>query len=347
VQELRRSFLFVPILAANLALAQSYHVRSITSEDGLISNQVNSVVQDNDGQLWISTAKGVTGYDGLHWFELPDSMPVPISTDTRLMKLPDGRILAAGHAKNDQFKVQIYTNNSFEEIEVPGSDLKFRKLLEVTHSAGHLFLHLLFNDTLRSYSVEEDRWRTLAIPESLVAQVNRLRAFKDELFLLAKNGIYKVDGTKFSKITPDHVEGVTMNITDMIKTDSAIYILGRKWLGELKGNKISVLLNHSEQENLAYNHLRINSLGFLFFRMETRFVWYHIRTGDFLRFTADNDDVVPQNSSLYIDKENNLWVTSYRGLHRFNSFHFLGSGMVQLAALPFQSATFIRLRTTL
>jgi hypothetical protein len=58
--------------------------------------------------------------------------------------------------------------------------------------------------------------------------------------------------------------------------------------------------------------------------METRFVWYHIRTGDFLRFTADNDDVVPQNSSLYIDKENNLWVTSYRGLHRFNSFHFLG-----------------------
>jgi ligand-binding sensor domain-containing protein len=55
------------LLATSKALAQSFPEPTflrLTEKDGLSANHVNSVVQDNDGIIWIGTASGLNRFDG-------------------------------------------------------------------------------------------------------------------------------------------------------------------------------------------------------------------------------------------------------------------------------------------
>ncbi len=44
---------------------------NFTKKDGLCSNSVNSVIEDNKGILWFATAKGLCSYDGGNFFSIP------------------------------------------------------------------------------------------------------------------------------------------------------------------------------------------------------------------------------------------------------------------------------------
>lgn len=63
----RRGILACFLLLAFSTLGKSYsnwRFDLLTQYDGLSSNQVNSVVQDNDGYIWIGTGNGLNRYDG-------------------------------------------------------------------------------------------------------------------------------------------------------------------------------------------------------------------------------------------------------------------------------------------
>ncbi len=44
---------------------------NFTKKDGLCSNSVNSVIEDNKGILWFATAKGLCSYDGDNFYNIP------------------------------------------------------------------------------------------------------------------------------------------------------------------------------------------------------------------------------------------------------------------------------------
>ncbi len=55
---------FVILLLANSAIAQKLNVRNYNVQDGLIQSQVFSIIQDDQGYLWIGTAGGLSRFDG-------------------------------------------------------------------------------------------------------------------------------------------------------------------------------------------------------------------------------------------------------------------------------------------
>ena len=64
----RKSYLILLILLAEtiVAAAQIPHVRSrnYTTREGLVSNVVNTIIQDRQGYLWLGTNHGLTRFDG-------------------------------------------------------------------------------------------------------------------------------------------------------------------------------------------------------------------------------------------------------------------------------------------
>ena len=54
-----------------------------TEKDGISSNEVNSIIQDHLGYIWIGTSNGVTKYDG---YEFVNFTIVP--NDTNFLQLP-------------------------------------------------------------------------------------------------------------------------------------------------------------------------------------------------------------------------------------------------------------------
>src|SRR4051812_17671627 len=57
--------LLCPAFAGNLlAQVKPHLLKKITVEEGLSSNTINDIVQDDDGFLWIATSNGLNRYDG-------------------------------------------------------------------------------------------------------------------------------------------------------------------------------------------------------------------------------------------------------------------------------------------
>ncbi|WP_439881301.1 two-component regulator propeller domain-containing protein [Pontibacter sp. MBLB2868] len=61
---MRFLLLFCLLLLFNAASAQQYNFRNWTLEQGLPQSQVNDVLQDHDGQLWVATRGGISRFNG-------------------------------------------------------------------------------------------------------------------------------------------------------------------------------------------------------------------------------------------------------------------------------------------
>jgi PAS domain S-box-containing protein len=72
--------------------ASGYVIKNFTVEDGLLSNEVNVILQTRDGFLWIGTAEGLLRFDGRHFTPikfLPQDSPILVRA---LAEGPDGAL---------------------------------------------------------------------------------------------------------------------------------------------------------------------------------------------------------------------------------------------------------------
>jgi len=81
-----------PARAMDLSELAGYIRKNFTVEDGLLSNNVNAVLQTRDGFLWIGTQDGLLRFDGRHFTPiefLPQASPILVSA---LAEAPDGAL---------------------------------------------------------------------------------------------------------------------------------------------------------------------------------------------------------------------------------------------------------------
>lgn len=83
---------FVLTFSGIVAVAQkpiAFSFTHYTTETGLVSNQVNSVLQDEQGYFWIGTADGLQRYDGMRYktflHSAADSFSIPVNGVFQLM----------------------------------------------------------------------------------------------------------------------------------------------------------------------------------------------------------------------------------------------------------------------
>ncbi|MGK2860157.1 MAG: ligand-binding sensor domain-containing protein, partial [Thermoanaerobaculia bacterium] len=73
-------------------LAQTYHIRNYSIDDGLGASQVWSIYQDRRGVMWFGTTHGVTRFDGQEFktIGLRDGLPDPLVRT--IVEAPDGNL---------------------------------------------------------------------------------------------------------------------------------------------------------------------------------------------------------------------------------------------------------------
>ena len=83
--------LFLLTLASVAQEARHYNFTHYTGESGLISYQVNTSLQDEDGYIWIATNEGLQRYDGIRYknFRHKDNDPTTIPSKSVLQIITD------------------------------------------------------------------------------------------------------------------------------------------------------------------------------------------------------------------------------------------------------------------
>lgn len=101
------------------------YIEKLTNNQGLTSNAITDILQDNRGFLWIATKYGLNRYDGTevkNFSFKPQGQSISHNIIYRLIKLDDSRIvLATGHGisilniKNEKFQNIIFPSDSVWE----------------------------------------------------------------------------------------------------------------------------------------------------------------------------------------------------------------------------------------
>ena len=108
----RLIILFIYTLILSCASAQqnmNYSFRHITQADGLLHNEVHSIVQDSKGFMWIATTNGLQRYDGSRFIYYPELLSNPAE------RLTTGVEMYADKKNN---LLWITNNSNLEKMEL-------------------------------------------------------------------------------------------------------------------------------------------------------------------------------------------------------------------------------------
>ena len=61
-----RCFVCLLFLLSETMAAQQFNIETFTTKDGLVNDNVRSLVTDSSGFLWIATWDGISRYDGYY-----------------------------------------------------------------------------------------------------------------------------------------------------------------------------------------------------------------------------------------------------------------------------------------
>src|SRR5262249_40910397 len=166
-----------------------YVTQKFTVEDGLLSNNVNALLQTRDGFLWIGTQDGLLRFDGRHFTPiqfLPQVSPILVSA---LAEAPDGALWVGTRAGLARIPSpsSVELGRTVSSIFHPGSgDGDSVQCLHFSRS-GDLWV----GTHTGLYRLERDKFSTI-IPELWTSRIEE--ASNGNLLIITSKGFVEWDG---------------------------------------------------------------------------------------------------------------------------------------------------------
>ena len=105
------------MLAATLVCSQNYCYNYITSKNGLLNNEVNTIIQDRKGYLWIGTNGGLSKYDGISFTNYTTENGLSNNSISSLIEDLNGNIWIGNSKTGD---IDLFDGKKFKKYS-PGN----------------------------------------------------------------------------------------------------------------------------------------------------------------------------------------------------------------------------------
>ncbi|MDN4165787.1 ATP-binding protein [Cytophagales bacterium LB-30] len=285
-----------------------YHcqVDQWTGENGLVSNNLTSVIQSDEGFLWITTNNGIMRFDG-HQLDVFDKLNVPIFATDGFVKSYEhqGKLYFATRGNG----IVRYHEGTFEQL-LPDEKQLPRSIRSLLFSkSGKLYVG---SDTQGVFAIENDTLSRLPGLPEIDAMVMAMAEGADGSLWIATDGKglyhYRSDGsfkvyTSKSGLLSDAL-GAVLVLKDgrvLVGTNQGINVIEQGQVGAwsfLRDTRISYLLS--------------DSYGSIWIGAETGLgrVNEQNHTEEFLY----NDATFPGShiTSMVFDEEGSLWISTVK-----------------------------------
>jgi ligand-binding sensor domain-containing protein/two-component sensor histidine kinase len=293
-------FLFI-LFSSKSSLAQQHTFINYASEEGLPQSQVNSIVQDSSGFLWIATIGGLSRFDGKEFVNYSTLNGLHQNEISELAIDNDNQLWALGNLGLTRFNSNTFTNYSFDQKQRNVSKILVDN--DTLWFASRNILIKFFNDSLHYI-------------ETGLEINNRIREIqRDEegnLWLFASEAAYNFTSPEF----PSDSLSIPYCVR-IIKSGNETYI-STIYDGIHRGfdtqNKV---MEDLDGEGLYISDFAIekNQKTFWIATDENLIKW---SKGSYTEIGERNGLDYTNITTLFIDRENVLWIgTDGSGLYKY------------------------------
>lgn len=193
-------------LLSKQSKSQDYSHRQLTTEDGLPTNYVYGVIEDEDGYIWVYTEKGISKFDGYQFknYSVADGLPVNdifiIHKNKDDMLWMFGIENSVGYIKNDSiFSIALEAPNRISMRNFEGG---------ISYRSNNIIWKAKGEELIKTKIVDKHYNGYSKLPSQTVAEIKSLNeSFQFDF----KNGILKehkadklISETNFSRINPEY-----------------------------------------------------------------------------------------------------------------------------------------------
>ncbi|MBI3136125.1 MAG: histidine kinase [Bacteroidetes bacterium] len=293
---MRVAFVSVVFLFCSSALSQRFNFVNYSLEEGLPQSQVSDICQDRWGYLWIGTETGLSRFDGIRFENFSTDNGLPDNEIDKIFLDKDGKIWVATPKG-----IARYSYNGFEAFPFSDSlSLEFRvnDLCEMNEQ-----IYLATDEGLLLFASDSFQLVTRGIEEA--GSMRALANVGDTLLVCgSRNGLFKYSSAGFRSY--NHPALDTLNISD-------VYLQGREMLVSTYGNGLFII--NLESGKTEVKELPINRIRAIYANSEsilcaTKNGAIEITQDGIYHYTLSNGLIFENIRSVYIDREENLWLGS-------------------------------------
>lgn len=280
-----------------------------TGEDGLVSNNLTSVVQATDGFIWVTTYNGLLRFDG-NVFELFDRENTPFLQSDAFYRgyVDKNKIWFATQGSG----IVVYENNVLQPFLPEALPKSIRCLWlseqgDIWAGSNNNGLYLIRDSVVIKQSHEPVRDISIM---SLAQEGENLWVATNG------NGVVKIKGDSYEQMTT--ADGLSGNVVNTIRATPQGEIL----IGTTKG--FDILSNGKIKsvpmlQGIQINSMTLDDFGSVWLATERGLARVNIKLGIEEFFSIENGFPTLELTALDFDTEGSVWITTSKaGLIRLN-----------------------------
>ncbi len=342
VRRLSLIFCLLFIFVQQQISGQYFKVQTYTLQDGLPDAVVYDAVQDSSGMMWFVGRKGIFTYDGIEFNKiLYDGIIDEGDSFVKLNKDETNSIwfLPEYASKN----IICFKGGKWSKIPSIYNEQNIS-------SFWHFQVEYIKNKPIVVVSTFDDVWgfydnkwtKYSFIDNKQVSTIYSIESYNDQFYLGTKQGIYTVRNGRIYpwKRLNDSLPNKNIIHLTVLNKDLGDYpnfgILSADWFGIYKGKifeKLPITFDLPQTTYRMHSFLTFDNRDRLYFGNKIVNFSYSFTNKQILQLDSRNGFTTNGATSAFIDRENNLWVTSLRGINKVSYSPFINytktSGLVE------------------
>ncbi len=319
-----RILIFVLLIFSQLA-AQEYLTKHYTTRTGLPTNRTFDVLQSEDGLLWFASEFGVFTYDGFNWNRINNDSTIFATRYNRIKKDKNKSIWIL--PESNRFPIAFRKNNEWSKLPlISDSQLNGKWANNIAVVENNLLLLFEFKHL---YYFNKSNWEKIDVEKDI--EIKSIVSYKNEFYLSTNKGLAKFDGKSilFLHEINKSLPGLLINYASNELTSdnkNLLWLLGRDWLGYFDGEQfISVNENITFPEfytSYKFYYIKSDKHDNIYFGNE--YITYHLKKDatKVREVILKTDLQLQARNSIEFDYENNIWMTTNRGIVKIRQTPF-------------------------
>ncbi len=323
---IKKIFFILIILICEQINAQQFFIKNYTLENGLPTRMINDACQDSIGNMWFATYYGISKFDGFSFtnYDSKDGLPVKSYRKLRLDKkgilwaIPYGTGSYILYFKDNQWHTYVSLSDLTQNIEF--------SCFDIIYSKNDIIICIGSNKGL--YINKNKKWEKINFSEKPELNVvNSLYAFDDKFYISTKTGIgiyhdNKLDWSLNKVINPNKKEILATKFENENKSDLKFWVLNEDKLGYYQENKYTLVADKLQLTELTisnFPYMEIDNYNNIFLGNNLYKYRYNTEEKTLTILTQKNGFSSKGATSMFIDKENNIWFTDSRGIDKISN----------------------------